>query len=120
LFWKIKLYFWSSSSERINYFSNIVKRAKNSGKKIWITELQAEPWEPGELVHEGKQNPKTIHPDVIAITFNEIYSLGVETILLWGAEYWYFRKIKYSDLTWWQKAIRLINRSKSKNNEIIK
>lgn len=112
--WWFKLYFWTHSHERSECFAGIIKRARQHGKAVWITELQAEPWEPGEVVHKGKEEPSTVWPDMIDVAFREIRSLGVDTIFLWGVEYWYFRKEHHHDESWWEKASRILRVKKEK------
>ena len=34
--------------------------------------------------------------------------MGIDTILLWGAEYWQFRKTRYRDAAWWDEVRRLL------------
>lgn len=106
--WWFKLYFRTRPKERFIYFSKIVNYAKEAGKKVWITELQAEPWEPGELVHKKKTQPITAKAEAISSVFNEFGSLGIDTVLLWGSEYWHFRKTQHGDESWWKKAEDLL------------
>jgi hypothetical protein len=44
------LYFGSRKKGRGTYFSEIIERAKIMDKAIWVTELQAEPYEPSPCV----------------------------------------------------------------------
>lgn len=108
-FFRKKMYFWTHPWERVECFARIIKRAKLKGKKIWITELQAEPWEPGELVHMDKEGPKTIWPEMIKNAFCEIESLGIDAVFLWGAEYWFYRKTRYEDKSWLERAKNLVS-----------
>ena len=50
-----------------------------------------------ELVYTDKDTPVTARASEVEKTLEEFLSLGFDTILLWGAEYWQFRKSKYSD-----------------------
>lgn len=99
--WK-KSYYWSRPQERIQHLSRILKRAEEEGKPVWLTELQAEPWEPGQLVYLGESQPPTGRPELVQVSFTELQGLGVDTLLLWGVEYWQFRKVRYKDETWWE------------------
>jgi len=107
--WKKKFYIWTQRHERERLFATILRRAGEAGKPVWITELQAEPWEPGQIVHTGEQNPPTAWPQATVATFQEVHALGFPVILLWGAEYWYFRKLRYRDTAWWTTMTTLIN-----------
>jgi len=111
-FWWRKMYFWSTSSERIEYFSDILRKIKFQGKKAWIIEFQAEPWEPGLLVHKGTDRPPTGWPEASREYFNEFKSMGFDTFLLWGAEYWHFRKIQHQDDNWWNMVLDLFQAEK--------
>ena len=118
-FWRIDLHFRTSRQEREKYFSKILARVKSRKKKAWVTELQAEPWEPGQLVYKGEKAASTCSPAMTAEIFKEFRELGVDTILLWGAEYWRFRKTRYGDARW-QKAILNILRENAVINIYMK
>ncbi len=77
------------------------------GKEIWITELQAEPWEVAEL-HTKKDNPPSFLPKHFAGNLDYGKSLDPSVIFLWGFEWWYDRKQK-GDLRYWQEAQKAIN-----------
>lgn len=109
-FWRFRLYFWSSKSERNRYFSTVLKIIRKHGKQAWIMELQAEPWEPGFLVYTAKERPPTAWPEVARESFKEFQDLGYETIFLWGAEYWRFRSLLHEDREWWELAIDLLKK----------
>ena len=100
-FWKLNFYFWTHPKERKSYFKEILDLAKDHDKKVWITELQSEPWEPGHLVHMESERPPTGWPQMMAENFEELRDLGFDTILLWGTEYWRFRELAYEDQMWW-------------------
>jgi len=63
---------------------------------FWITELQAEPWEKDEKVYLNA-NPKSINPQQLLYNLKEAKALGADRILLWGFEYWLFKKLKGDD-----------------------
>ncbi|MGB3242349.1 MAG: beta-galactosidase [Candidatus Omnitrophota bacterium] len=98
--WSGGFYFRTTRKEMDKYFSKLLTLAKNRGKKTWIVELQAEPWEPGHLVYKPEEIPATERPDVTIERFREFRKLGVDTILLWGAEYWVYRQARYGDTRW--------------------
>jgi len=102
------LRFWTTPDERIKYLSRIVSLAKERDKKVWATELQAEPWEPGQLVYKGKKEPTTCWPELFQSAFKELRALGIDTIFLWGSEFWLFRKTHYGDDSWVDTALGLI------------
>lgn len=61
-----------------------------SSKPIWITELQAEPWEKDEASYLGN-NPASISPELLEQNLQRTKHLPVAEILLWGFEYWLYR-----------------------------
>jgi hypothetical protein len=62
--------------------------AREQGKRVWVTEAQAEPWEARRQTHA---DPSSIQPEAIGDLVLGLVGLGVETILLWGSEYWLWR-----------------------------
>src|SRR6202011_1620392 len=70
--------------------------ARAQGKQAWITEAQAEPWEPS-IASYG--DPKSTLADDIPSRFASIRAQGFGTILLWGSEYWLWRADN-GDTTW--------------------
>lgn len=100
LFWKFRMYFWSSPSEREEYFRKVLRLVRREGKTPWIMELQAEPWEPGQLVHKGGDRPPSGIPENVLRTFREFRELGYPVIFLWGVEYWHFRERAHGDRHW--------------------
>ena len=103
------IYYRSRKKERNKYYKNIVNLAAASGKKVIVTELQAEPWDPGLLVHTGKEKAITCSPADMKEIYTELTSLGIKTILLWGVEYWEFRAQEHKDDEWWHTAKGLID-----------
>jgi hypothetical protein len=114
MFWKFKLYFWTRPEERAEYFSKVLKLVKKKGKRVWIMELQAEPWEPGMLVHMTKERPPSGWPEVARESFSEFRRLGFPVIFFWGAEYWYYRSIRQEDAHWWDMARDVLRKSAEK------
>ena len=87
---------------------NKIDQIRKRGKKIWIAELQAEPWEPGEIVTK-KKNPPSFLPKHFESNLQYARGLGPEVVLLWGFEYWYWRKMN-GDLRYWTKAKKTIKK----------
>jgi len=113
-FWNRGFYFGSRKKGRNVYFSNIIENAQKKNKEIWVTELQAEPWEPGHLVYKHKQKPPTGWPEDTKLILKELRSLGYNTFLLWGTEYWYYQKIKYNNPEWWEMAEEILKAGNQK------
>ena len=90
----------------------IVSYIKSHNKKVWITELQAEPWEPDEIVTK-KKNPPSFLPKHFESNLQYARGLNPEVVLLWGFEYWYWRKMN-GDLRYWTKAKETIKKYQNK------
>ncbi len=101
-------YLSTTPSELKSYLNRIIRRANTAGKQVWVTELQAEPWEPGQLVHKISRPPATASPENFKALFKQLRDLGVETIFLWGGEYWYFRKNRHNDASWEAAVFELL------------
>lgn len=99
----LPIYFGPSSSlENLKEVTNEIRR---KGKEFWITELQAEPWEPNQKLHES-DNPPSFSPTDFKRNLDYALSLSPNTILFWGFEYWLSRKLK-GDLRYWDEILKL-------------
>jgi len=63
-------------------------RAAAEGKRAWVLEAQAEPWEPPL---RGNGRPQSCRPEDVAATVRGLWDAGCATVLLWGVEYWLAR-----------------------------
>lgn len=95
-----KVCFWSNIEGKMNYLRVFRERALRLKKDLWVTELQAEPWEPGELVHLGQEPALTCQPQSFVLTYRKLTEMGYTTIFFWGVEYWFYRAQKYGDKSW--------------------
>jgi hypothetical protein len=66
----------------------LLNRAERAGKRAWITEAQAEPW---EATQETLANPKSTSPAAMRSMFSSLKDAGYSTVLFWGSEYWLWR-----------------------------
>jgi hypothetical protein len=80
----------------------IVEEIKKAGKSVWLTELQAEPWEQGEIV-TSKIDPPSFPPEQFEKNLEYAGELDPKVTLLWGFEFWYMRKLK-GDPRYWNAA----------------
>jgi hypothetical protein len=87
----------------------IGKQIKAAGKEFWIVELQAEPWEPNELV-AGSDNPPSFKPEHFEQNLKYAKYLEPDIILFWGFEYWLLRKTK-DDNRYWDISKNLLGRT---------
>ncbi|MDP4007025.1 MAG: beta-galactosidase [bacterium] len=75
------------------------------GKKVIVGELQAEPWVKGELEHSTiAEQEKTMPISQVQDNISFARQTGLGTFYLWGAEWWYWRKTKYEDASFWEEA----------------
>lgn len=81
--------------------------AAAQGKSVWVTEMQAEPWEadPSE-----RANPKTFAAGDMQRMFSDLRDTGQRTVMLWGAEYWFWRQ-QDGDPTWVEAARQILRDS---------
>lgn len=83
----------------------IINRIQKQNKQVWITELQAEPWEPGEILTK-KKNPLSFLPRHFTTNLNYALKLKPDAVLLWGFEYWYWKK-NQQDNRYWEEAKKI-------------
>jgi hypothetical protein len=86
----------------------LISRYLKRNKSLWISELQAEPWEPDGLVTK-RYNPPSFLPEHFEKNLEYSLKLNPEVILLWGFEYWLWRKEKKKDDRYWKEAKKIIN-----------
>jgi len=84
-------------------------------KNLIIGELQAEPWPPeGKSITQislAEQN-KSLDAKTLKARFNYGKATGIKQIMLWGAEYWYYRKEVLHDPSVWNVAKQEFEQSK--------
>lgn len=70
-------------------FKRDIEAVKRQGKSIWITELQAEPWDPAEkCLHDEDIWKETISPERLARNLKYVERAGAEVVFVWGVEWW--------------------------------
>ena len=77
------------------------------GKPSMLHELQAEAWPPhGQPIQNTtlEEQNKSIDAGRLEDTFQFGVDTGLREIYLWGAEYWYYRKVKLGDPSLWNIA----------------
>jgi hypothetical protein len=80
-------------------------------KPLWITELQAEPWEHDNAV-KFSANPASINSGQLVQNFKNAQKLKPDVILFWGLEYWLWRSHQgNSDLIKAVKSILITRQS---------
>src|SRR6266550_7978428 len=92
--------------DRLTRVRDVVRK---QGKQAWITEAQAEPWEPGV---NSYADPKSTSPQAIRSIFANLKDAGFSTVLFWGSEYWLWRADQGDPR--WLDAVKGILRSEAK------
>ncbi len=77
-------------------------------KPVWITELQAEPWEANNKLYQAA-NPKSINAILLEQNVDKAMLVHPETILLWGSEYWFWKK-NQGDSRMWDTVIKFLDK----------
>jgi hypothetical protein len=80
--------------------------AHEQGKRLWVTEAQAEPWEARRQTHG---DPLSAQPEAIGDLVNRLVGIGAETVLLWGSEYWLWRADNGD--TRWLESVLLVRKA---------
>ncbi len=76
-------------------------------KNMIILEMQAEAWPPdGKAIVDTslKQQNNSMNATRLVNRFNFAKSTGMKDSIMWGAEYWYYRKIILHDPSMWNVA----------------
>ena len=79
-------------------------------KNVIISELQAEPWGPKwitEMLIEEQY--KSMNPEKLKEIVEYARKTGFPEAYLWGAEWWYWLKVKHQDDRMWETAKEIIN-----------
>jgi hypothetical protein len=79
--------------------------ADRLGKAVWISELQAEPFEaPWVDVKDANCSSPTISPELLRDNLTLADRSGAERAYLWGAEWWYYCLTQKGDPAMWDAA----------------
>ena len=78
-----------AAEDQLEWVAHWRRIARQQGKRFWVTEAQAEPWEWQRL---AQGDPITVQPASIVGLVSELTAAGIDTILLWGVEYWLWRQ----------------------------
>lgn len=77
------------------------------GRETMVHELQAEPWPPhGNPIRETslEEQNKSLNAERLRGRFEYGRATGMKELDLWGAEYWYYRKVKLNEPSVWEAA----------------
>lgn len=74
-----------------------------TGRNTFIHELQLEPWPPEDIKSASlEEQDKSLPPEDLADRIQYGVDTGMRTIDFWGVEWWYWRKIKMNDPSFWE------------------
>ncbi len=93
-----------------------------TGKDMIIHELQAEPWPPGGITGPTSsmaELAKSLDAKRLKDRFSYGEATGIREIYLWGAEYWYWRKVKFNDDSMWQVAQQEFAKANADNANLL-
>jgi hypothetical protein len=93
-----------------------------TGKDMIIHEMQAEPWTPpGMDIHNAplSEQFKSMNAERMKgrIAYSE--ATGMKTIDFWGAEWWYWLKVKQNDPSVWNVVKDAVSQAKANNHQIL-
>ena len=92
-----------------------------SGRDMIIHELQAEPWPPTDI-HEAplQEQYKSMNAKILKdrIAYGE--ATGMRTIDLWGAEWWYWVKVKQNDPSVWNVVKDAVAQAETDNAKLLR
>jgi len=92
------------------------------GRDSFIHELQTEPW-----IADGKggikdatieEQDKTLDKGRLEERLNYARATGMRKIDLWGAEWWYWRKVKFNDPSLWNTVKDTVDSVKAENTTL--
>jgi hypothetical protein len=92
-----------------------------SGKDMIIHELQAEPWTPkGQEITQTsvKEQYKSMNPTRLKDRIKYGENTGMRTIDLWGAEWWYYMKVKNNDPGTWNVVKQAVQDAEAQNAKL--
>lgn len=92
-----------------------------SGKDMIIHELQAEPWTPNGLQItqiSTKEMSKSMNANILKKRIRYGEDTGMRTIDLWGAEWWYWMKVKNHDPSDWNVVQQAVAQANAKNQQL--
>jgi hypothetical protein len=81
--------------------------ARRLGKEFWVTELQAEPWENGDILTMDSSAIGSISPERIRSNLELARRTTAARIYLWGAEWWCYMADRRGDGRYLEVARKL-------------
>lgn len=100
--WKVGTYRPPEDNDR-----KLASQIVAAGVPVWITELQAEPWEKDQSAYQADKTPSC--SDILLTEYvARAMQLPVDYIFFWGVEYWLWKADRGDDcyLQLWQRLAR--------------
>ena len=94
-----------------------------SGKDMIVHELQAEPWPPeGQdiIATPVAEQFKSMDAKRLQARIKYGEDTGMRTIDLWGAEWWYWLKVKQNDPSVWNVVKQAVQQADANNQKLVK
>jgi len=80
-------------------------------EEVFVSELQQEPWSDQELTKTSLADQfASIDLDKFVKNIKYVEKIGFSKVYLWGAEWWYWLKVKQGDDGFWQAAKQVFNK----------
>jgi hypothetical protein len=92
-----------------------------SGKDMIIHELQAEPWTPKglDIIQTSvSEQYKSMNPQRLKARIAYGEATGMHTIDLWGAEWWYYMKVKQHNPDIWNVVKQAVEQADTHNQKL--
>jgi len=93
-------------------YNNLVvwrQRAESAGKRAYIMEAQAEPWEPGSAVHIKQREYPSFNPEAMVKFVDRLVELGYRDVCFWGVEHWLWHR-RAGHPEWWDTGLNIMSR----------
>jgi hypothetical protein len=94
-----------------------------TGRDLIIHELQAEPWLPEggykiNRLSDIREQDKSMNAKRLSDRIEYGKATGMKEIYLWGAEWWYWRKVKANDPSIWDVAKKEFETTRQENDRL--
>ncbi|MBI5742452.1 MAG: hypothetical protein HZA25_01260, partial [Candidatus Niyogibacteria bacterium] len=101
---------------RFFWFKENLLRLFYPDKKIIVSEMQGEPWGP-KMIYETPLETQYRSMSLAQFRDNINYAraVGIRDTYLWGAEWWYWLKVKHNEPAFWNEARGLMQSVNIKN-----
>lgn len=82
----------------------------NPDKQMIVSELQAEPWGPGFIADMPiEEQNKSMSIEHFRENIEYAKKVRFPEVYMWGAEWWYWLKVKHNEVEFWNEAKLILN-----------